>query len=337
MRKPVEEMVSARTAWALHASASSIGFEINLADYFPDLDPEDRDGLIPLSDQVRFVHHILEYPRETIGLELGVNLPFDGLGFWGFLLRSSPTFGDMLYRAERYIRIVNKYPEFFLELRDNLIAQICTHPEPSPFGPREQIVQTFLSHWLAWGRLLTHRKLSPVQANFTWSGPRDKQPFTDFYNCPVRFGASEDSLLFDKDALHIHFPDSSRQLSEDFENYAAAMIRQMTTGDEFLPRVCAAIEDGLANGYGRESDVADRMAMTTRTLHRKLKAHNSSFRKLREEVLIKKAKTLLSQRNISISEISFLLGYSEVSTFYRAFKRWTGTVPKAWREQNFLY
>ena len=110
----------------------------------------------------------------------------------------------------------------------------------------------------------------------------------------------------------------------------------MTGGDDFLPRVRAAIEDGLANGKGRELDVADRLAMTTRTLHRKLQHENTTFRKLRDEVQISKAKSLLLQKSLPIAEISFLLGYAEVSAFYRAFKRWTGTVPRVWQEQNCL-
>lgn len=336
MKGAGEEKVSARSVLALHTAASTIGIELRFEDYFPDLDPDDPDGLVPLSQQVRLVQRILATSRETIGLELGTNLPFEGLGFWGFLLRSSPTFEDMLYRAERYIRIVNKYSEFFLESRDGLVAQICTHPSPSPFGPREQVVQTFLSHWLAWGRMLTGKNLAPLRAYFTWQGPRNTQPFQDFYHCPVCFGADEDALLFDKETLQTRLPDSSRHLSEDFENYAAALIRQITSEDEFLPRVCIAIEEGLATGHGQEADVADRLAMTTRTLHRKLRNQDTTFRKLRDEVLVKKAKSLLSKGNIPIAEISFLLGYSEVSTFYRAFKRWTGTVPRVWREENLV-
>lgn len=334
MKKIGEEVVSARSAWALHAAAGNIGLALDIAHWFPGLDPQDLDGFVPLQQQVRFVRHVLEHPRETIGLELGASMPFDGLGFWGFLLRSSPTFGDMLGRAERYIRIVNKYPEFFLESRDGQVAQVCAHPEPSPFGPREQVVQCFLSHWLVWGRQLTGREIAPVRANFAWAGPQDSAPFVAFYRCPLQFGADEDALHFDRETLRTTFPDSSRQLSEEFEEYAAAMIRRMTTGDEFLPRVCAAIEDGLANGFGTEADVAERLAMTPRTLHRKLRSQHTSFRKLRDEVLVKKAKRLLAEDGIPIAEVSFLLGYSDVSTFYRAFKRWTGTVPRLWREQN---
>lgn len=336
MKQTGEETVSARSAWALYAAAGRIGMALDIADWFPGLDTNDLDGFVPLHQQVRFVRHVLGQARETVGLELGAAMPFDGLGFWGFLLRSSPAFGDMLGRAERYIRIVNKYPEFFLETRGRHVAQVCAHPEPSPFGPREQVVQCFLSHWLAWGRQLTGRDIAPARATFTWPGPRDPAPFAAFYRCPLDFGAGEDAVLFDRDTLLVPFPDSSRQLSADFESYAAAMIRQMTAGDEFLPRVCAAIEDGLANGFGSEAYVADRLAMTTRTLHRKLKSQNTSFRKLRDEVLVTKAKRLLAQDGIAIAEVSFLLGYSEVSTFYRAFKRWTGTVPRLWREQNAL-
>lgn len=328
-------MVSARSVWAIHASACSIGLQVGeLESYFPDIDPHNKDGLVPLDQQINFVRHLLAHPNEAIGLEIGINLPVDGLGLWGFLLRSSLTFGDMLLRAERYIRIVNKYPEFLLETRGNRLAQICAHPDPSPFGPGEQVVQCFLSHWLAWGRLLCKRAIRPLQANFTWSGPQDMEPFVEFYNCPLNFNSSEDSLLFDKDTLQVQLVDSTPQLAREFEKYAAALIEHMTAGDELLPRVRAAIEEGLASGQGRESDVAERLAMTTRTLHRKLKDRNTSFRQLREGVLQQKAKDLLCQSTIPLAEISFLLGYAETSTFYRAFKRWTGTVPGSWREQN---
>ena len=193
---------------------------LEIADWFPGLDANDLHGFVPLHQQVRFVRHVFDQARETIGLELGASMPFDGLGFWGFLLRSSPTFGDMLGRAERYIRIVNKYAEFFLETRSGHVAQVCAHPDPSPFGPREQVVQCFLSHWLAWGRQLTGREIAPVSANFAWAGPRDLAPFAEFYRCPLQFGAEEDALYFDRETLLIPFPDSSRQLSEDFEAHA---------------------------------------------------------------------------------------------------------------------
>ncbi len=256
-------MVSARSVWAIHASACAMGLEISAIDHFcPGIDADNKDSMVPLQQQIDLVRHILDNPDETVGLRLGINLPFDGLGLWGFLLRSSRTFGDMLIRAERYIRIVNKYPEFLLETRDELVAQICTHPDPSPFGSRDQIVQCFLSHWLAWGRLLCRQSITPVQANFTWAGPKDCGPFQEFYNCPVNFNAGEDALLFDKGTLNAQLIDATPQLSGEFEKYAAAFIERMTSGNSMLPRVRTAIEEGLVNGQGREVDVSERLACT---------------------------------------------------------------------------
>lgn len=328
-------MVSARSVWAIYNSARAMGLEIGAIDrFFPGIDPDDKDGMLPLKHQIDMVRHILDNPNETTGLKLGINLPFDGLGLWGFLLRSSQTFGDMLIRAERYIRIVNKFPEFLLETRGDRVAQICTHPALSPFGPREQVVQTFLAHWLAWGRQLCEQDISPLQATFTWPGPADSLPFRKFYNCPVSFNAAEDALLFDKDTLNAQLIDATPQLSGEFEKYAVAFIERMTSVDDLLARVRAAIEEGLVNGQGREADVSARLAMTARTLHRKLKQQRTSFREVRDEVLKHRAQDLLGRSDMPIAEVSFLLGYSETSNFYRAFKRWTGTAPNCWREQN---
>lgn len=302
--------------------------------YFPGIDLNDRDGMVPLVQQIDLVRDILDDPDETLGLRLGMNLPFDGLGLWGFLLRSSNNFGDMLTRAGRYIRVVNKYPEFVLEMQGDRLAQICTHSTPSPFGAHEQIVQWFLAHWLAWGRLLCNQALAPVQASFTWAGPLDPGPFTAFYQCPVRFDAEVDALLFDRRTLDAPLFDATPQLSGEFEKYAAAYIERLTHADGLLPRVRAAIEEGLIEGRSQEGDVAARLAMTTRTLHRRLKAQATSFRALRDQILRQKAEDLLRRADIPIAEVSFLLGYSEASNFYRAFKRWTGSVPSAWREKH---
>ncbi|MEJ2377765.1 MAG: AraC family transcriptional regulator ligand-binding domain-containing protein, partial [Pseudolabrys sp.] len=75
-------------------------------------------------------------------------------GLWSFLLRSSPTFGDMLRRAERYIRIVFRYTRLVLMEEGERVAAVCDHPDPSPFGRHEQEVCFFLGQWLTWGRSL---------------------------------------------------------------------------------------------------------------------------------------------------------------------------------------
>ena len=73
--------------------------------------------------------------------------------------------------------------------------------------------------------------------------------------------------------------------------------------------------------------------MTPRTLHRHLVENGTTFRQLKNSLLRGRAENLLRDRKISLTEASYLLGYSEPANFNRAFRRWTGLTPNVWREQ----
>jgi AraC-like DNA-binding protein len=95
-----------------------------------------------------------------------------------------------------------------------------------------------------------------------------------------------------------------------------------------------AIADGLLTGRAKEGPIAQRLCMTARTMHRHLVEAGTSFREIREELLRHRAQELLLERQLPIGEVSYLLGYAEPSSFHRAFRRWTGITPAAWRERN---
>jgi AraC-like DNA-binding protein len=80
--------------------------------------------------------------------------------------------------------------------------------------------------------------------------------------------------------------------------------------------------------------VARRLAMSPRTLQRRLSEEGTSFDSLREEMRKQTAETFLADRTLAVSEVAFLLGFSEPGAFHRAFKRWHNTTPDAFRRQR---
>jgi AraC-like DNA-binding protein len=253
---------------------------------------------------------------------------------WGFLLRSSNTFGEMLRRAERYMRVVNRHTEFVLEDAGGQASMTCPHQDPSPYGRREQVVCTLLGHWITWGRQLTRTRIAVDEARFQWSGPRDREPFERFFDGPVRFGARQDVLLLRSDVLKLPLIESTPELGARFEAYAAALVGRMTSQPSVVERVSKEIAEGLLIGSAREGAVAQRLAMTVRTMHRRLDEAGTSFRKIRDGLLRERAEGLLRERRVPIAEVSYLLGYGEPSNFHRAFRRWTGVTPAEWRAAN---
>ena len=327
-----QEYIYARATLALAAAARTLGIAIDLDRLAPTL--RGSEALVLADEHLAVARAIFEDPRETLGIEVARALPLEVTGLWGFLLRSSNTFGDMLRRAERYMRVVNRYREFVLEDHGRQFAMRCPHPDPSPYGRREQVVCTLLGHWIAWGRELTRARIAVDEARFQWSGPRDREPFERFFEGRVRFGATEDALLLPSDALNLPLVESTPELGEQFEAYAAALVRRMGAQSSLVERVKEAIAEGLLAGSAREGAVAQRLALTVRTMHRRLDEAGTSFRKIRDELLRERAEELLRERRVPIGEVSYLLGYGEPSNFHRAFRRWTGLTPNEWRAAN---
>ena len=290
--------------------------------------------LVPTDEHLAVARAIYQDPRETLGIEMAQALPLEVTGLWGFLLRSSNTFGDMLRRAERYMRVVDQYTEFVLEDDGRRASMTCPHPDPSPYGRREQVVCTLLGHWITWGRQLTRARISVEEAPSPWSGPPDREPFERFFEGPVRFGARQDVLLLRSEALKLPLVESTPELGDKFEAYAAALVGRMTSKSNLVERVREEIAEGCLIGSALEGAVAERLAMTVRTMHRRLDEAGTSFRKIRDELLRERAEGLLRERRVPIAEVSYLLGYGEPSNFHRAFRRWTGLTPAAWRAAN---
>src|SRR5262245_36929428 len=150
----------------------------------------------------------------------------------------------------------------------------------------------------------------------------------------VEFGVREDALLLRREMLLYPLPEEAPELAGQFEAYAAALVRRMTPQTSVAEQVRQAIAEGLLSGAVSETAVAARLALTVRTMHRHLVEAGTSFRGIRDELLRQRAKELLSERRVPIAEVSFLLGYSDPSSFHRAFRRWTGFTPAEWRKTN---
>ncbi len=331
MAQRSRDFIYARATLALAGAARTLGIALDLDRLAPALRGHGQVELVPADEHLAVARAIYDDPRETIGLELARALPLEVTGLWGFLLRSSSTFGGMLRRAERYMRVVNRHAEFVLEDDGPRVAMTCPHPDPSPYGRREQVVVTLLGHWITWGRQLTRAPIAVDEARFRWSGPRDHAPFERFFEGPVRFGAERDVLLLRPDVLHLPLVESTPELGASFEAYAAALVGRMTPQASLVVRVKDAIAEGCLVGSAREAAVAQRLAMTVRTMHRRLDDAGTSFRQIRDELLRERAEALLRERRVPIAEVSYLLGYGEPSNFHRAFRRWTGLTPARWR------
>jgi len=110
-------------------------------------------------------------------------------------------------------------------------------------------------------------------------------------------------------------------------------LEEMPQEHEVLASVRRAVAESMREGHPSLKRVAKKIAMSPRTLQRQLKEQGMDFKKLVADTRRRFALSYLGNRSHKLTEIAFLLGYSEVSAFNRAFKHWTGSTPLAYRDQ----
>jgi AraC-like DNA-binding protein len=289
---------------------------------------------VPAAEYGAVLSHVFAQGDETVGVALARHLPVEASGLWGFLLRTSPSFGDMLQRAARYTRVFFRYSRLDIARCRTGLRLTCEHPAPGPFGNRGQEVCFFLGQWITWGRALLGPEVAAREVRMRWSGPEDPAPVRAFFGGPVGFAAREDSLVFPAELARAPLPECTPELTQVFEAYAEALIDAVRSERSFADRVRDALSEGLLGGTASEQETARRLGMTQRTLRRRLAEEGLTFRTLRRDLLRTRAERLLADDRLPLAEIAYLLGYSEPATFHRAFRSWTGKTPAAWRRER---
>jgi AraC-like DNA-binding protein len=331
---PHEDFVYERTLSVLASAARRLGIDVDTSELAPTRWQSGDETVVPTSEYQAVLRRIFADPRETLGIDLAAAMPVEALGLWGFLLRTSPTFGALLRRAERYIRVFFRFTRVTLSYRADHAVMTCDHPDPSPFGHHEQEACFFLGQWLMLGRTLIGDAVVADEVRMRWSGPADLAPFEAFFRCPVRFGRNDEALLFHRRVCDLPLPEHTPELSSMLEGYAAAMIHRLGAEATFVERVREALSERLLTGARDEMAVARQMGVTQRTLRRRLAESGLSFREIRRDVLRARAEKMLRDERLPIAEISYLLGYAEPSTFHRAFRSWAGVTPGEWRARQ---
>jgi AraC-like DNA-binding protein len=167
---------------------------------------------------------------------------------------------------------------------------------------------------------------SPLDIAFTHSAPICQAEYYGLFRCPVRFAAPAPEMVLDRAQAEAPLPAASRELALANEALLADYLTALTTPD-IVSRVKAAIVERLPSGAPSAETIAADLAMSARTLQRRLADADETYSVLLEAVRRDLAAQYVTDASRSLAEISFLLGFSEQSAFSRAFRRWHGRSP----------
>lgn len=261
--------------------------------------------------------------KVATGIDIGL---FDALGF---LVLTSPTFGAAMERTLRYQRLWNDGERYSL-----LVESGRAHLRYEPFGadrPAHRIMAEMFAFDVGCnGPKLLADAPPPLAVRFRAEAPPDTAPYEALFGAPVGFASPIDEVVLPAELFDRPMPMANEAMHAYFQRHADAALAQLGPAPSLPDRVRAFVADRLPDGGATLEAAARSLGMSARTLQRRLRAEGASFEDLVDAARRARAMVYLDA-HVSIGEVAYLLGYAEPSVFHRAFKRWTGTSPEAWR------
>lgn len=246
------------------------------------------------------------------------------LGSLGFAWLASANLLEALRRLNRYSRVINDKLEITVEEGAPTIR--ITVQEHRPSADPYQRDAGCLAVLVRMCRFLCGEGWNPVRVSLAHPQPPDPSYFFAYFKSPVEFDAAANVLEIDGRQASERIAGADDYLAQLNDHIVVRYLANRSRED-IVSRVRAAILDSLGDGQTTEKGVASQLHMSARQLNRRLKEENTSFRDLLMACRRELAEQYLSDSSLSLTEISFLLGFSESSSFSRAYRRWTGKSP----------
>lgn len=313
-----------QTMQVMGLDAAAIFSSVNLPDQ-----PPDRSIRRDNSTQQRFWQAAEHISQDTyIGLHVGANMPAFRGQVIEYLFLSSPTFGEGLQRTQRYQNILTN--AFKLDLHidgDMAVITGFQHPVRHYLECAFGVFLNFLKH-------ISDNEFQPTEIWLTNDNAVNVDEYQRIWHCPVRLGMPEGCIRFAASQLERPSPAAEPELLKVHETLAEQHLNLLEK-HQLIDDIERLLGSGLLeSGNIDQQLVADKLNRNPRTLRADLQLINTSFEKIVANYREKLARRLLANTNESIDQIVYLTGFSEPSAFSRAFKRWTGETPTAYRQRK---
>lgn len=331
-----EPTVSAMAARAVVHAACGRGASLPALCGKVGLDPAslaDIDARVGVSTMVALWDEV-EKLDPDFGLHLGEVAVSTQYALPWHLLHGSATLGEGIERLAAAWRIFNDIhpPEIVLpppsEGKDGWI-RIATKGSPYPV-PRQAIEYAF-SWFVSAGRRVTATDFRPKWIAFETPRPTSTEEHDRIYGCPIAWDAEAATIVFTAESLACPTTTGGDpNLVELLGRHVEALLAKLpppVTGQEYSTKVRAALMPLLPHGAVTIDRIASEVGTSTRSIQRYLREEGTTFQRVLDALRKDVALTYLEDRTRSLAEVALMLGFSDQSTFHRAFVRWTGRTP----------
>lgn len=267
-----------------------------------------------------------------IGL-LAANFPRGTYGLFEFSLRSASTLREAYARMVRSALLLDELSvATFEEVDARGVVRTRVPREPLCFGRQgNELVVGFIVRLL---RECSRGAREPLEVWFAHPQPPDAKLIASYLGTDlIRYGCGHNEVVVAATDLDLSMPEADSALLAFLETQVEEKLRLWGGAESFVSRVEQRIRLMVPGQVPTLEVIAEALHMSSRTLQRKLAEHDVRFSDLLDRARLDAARARLAQPSLSLSEIAYSLGYSDVAAFVRAFRRWTGATPAKYREQ----
>jgi len=298
------------------------------------LDPEilaDRDARIPFHLHAGMLEiAALHAGDDCFGLHLGAATNAKNVGVLGYVAMSSATIADAITHVHRYYRIVTSGEVFETHRTDGKLIIEYRVVDLNVKHSRQNDDMALMSA-LRLLQIASGENLSPDWVECRYTEPSESREYRRLFNTHVRFRSSSNALVFPDTVLDLPIHSADNQLLNILEDYCETVLRERGEESNLLQQVAEIAMRLMPEGAPKASTVARAMGMSTRTFSRRLQEHGKAYRDIVTDIRIGLAERYLQDVNLRLSEVAYLLGYADISTFNHAFNRWVGMSPSRYR------
>lgn len=260
-----------------------------------------------------------------VAREAGV-LSFHALGY---SLSASATLRDAFERLIRYFRVVSDGAELRFACADG-VCRYEIAATADGHAPIAEAVDAFAFVVVRLCRGLYRRDHAPLAVQLRRPAPADPTPWQRAFRCPVQFGQPANVLLFDAMAFDLPLEYANPELARQNDEVAARYLARFGTL-LVRERLRAVLIEQLPRGEPSQDRAAEALHLSSRSLQRRLADESTNYKTVLDELRRELAMSYLREARHSISEITYLLGFADTSSFTHAFRRWTGVAPSRWK------
>jgi AraC-like DNA-binding protein len=288
---------------------------------------------VEVSD-VQYVELLETVARESnpyIGLEMGGTLKAKDLGVMGHAVSATANIGEALKIFSTYIYVFAQSNVIRLDIGGDraVFTYNVTILQPDLCRQDAEFAIAFTTSFI---RDLSEREFRPNLVEFAHTQLESAKPHQDLFGCEVKFDRRANRIHFNTKVFDYPVCSNDPGLLEALQFYLDDRMKVRSEDDDLLSKVRHLVSISLGDDGPNHKKVASNLGMSSRTLQRKLAEQNTAFSDLVDSIRSSVAMEYVRHTDYSLTDVALMLGYAELSSFSRAFKRWNGVNPQQARE-----